>query len=233
MSFLVSEVVTLANSFANTASGNNLSLQVPYAAQVLRNYQRDLRSQDKTLDLTTVSTPALTTGVSSYVFTTIDAPDQIDRVAYRLTATSNWIDLLPGSLEDSMDFDQQSGQPAYYFFSRPDGVTTFNVYPKPSSTYAVAGATLRVKCQAKQTDPTLLTDVIYLDKTALSALAYELAALFCLLDNNERKAALLMGLAANERNANAEDMLKTYGILNNELNPLIVGGIGRRRPWIP
>src|SRR5574343_696353 len=133
MSFTGTEIVTLANAFAVTESGNNNTLQLPFLNQVLRNYQRDTQSQDKTLDLTTVSTPALTAGVSAYVFTTIDAPDQTDEVAYRISSTSDWSFLRLGTLEDSMRYEQQSGMPEFYFWSRPNGVTTFNVYPKPSA----------------------------------------------------------------------------------------------------
>jgi len=208
MSFTGSEAQALADILANTASGNRTDAQTRALVNMAAQERwRDIGSPDLTIDLTTVSTPPLVAGTTGYVLSSREI-DNVLSVGYRLTSTSKW-QWLDEILEDEIPgFDQLTGEPRYWTITWPAGVQTFVFLPAITSTFAVAGATLRLKVQAPLPDIAAIGDTIYLPRVELPTLAKLLASYFAQVDGEEQRAILNRGLADNDANMSAEDRVR-------------------------
>lgn len=237
MSVTGTEILNMALKAALVDSANiSADDQVAWLNEGLRKYQDKIGAQDVTLNLTTVSTPALVAGTQEYVFTGYEI-DEVKAVLYRQSATSNWQTLLQISREEAAAYDQQSGLPSFFYIYRPAGVQTVGFAPKPSASFAVAGATIRLMVSAKTTAITTATvgNTITVPDSAIAAIVNSVATRFAELDGNLNHSAYLRGLEQESLVLSAEQLIKTEILPNNVTCPSVFRGAGwgtnDRRWW--
>lgn len=197
MSFTGTSVITDALLLANVESGNITEAnQLRQLNKVLRAYYGHY-PLDGTQSITTVSTPALTSGTAEYSLP--DNVKEIDEVSYRRSATTDWVTLgQPSRLVDATPYEQMTGDPTGWYLYRPAGVHKIGLIPKPGATQAVAGYTVRVRYRYIPTDLTDDGDTIYLDQNAQNILTERLAAVYARIGSDSNAFAIATAQAEKE-----------------------------------